>query len=86
MAIFAGGLYMFAFQFEGGDVVVKFIIPVMTGKAVCPQGLGVSIGEDTVHFAVAVLAGVRYECGYILSMTIATGKRFIPRLALVMFQ
>ncbi len=86
MTIFAGHLLVFAFQFKGGEVVIKFIIPVMAGKTVGAKGQGMHLDKDNVHFAVAILAGVGYECCYILSMTVTTNNRFIPHLLLVMYQ
>ena len=40
------------------EIISELIHSIMTGKAICPEGQGMRLGEDNVHFAVAVLAGV----------------------------
>ena len=77
---------MLTLQFEGGKVVVKFIVPIMAGETIRTEGQGMHFDKDNIHFAVTILTGVGYEFCYILSMTITANNRFIPSLELVIFQ
>ena len=40
------------------EIISKHIHSIVTGKAIRPEGQGMCLGKDNVHFAVAVLAGV----------------------------
>jgi len=90
MTFRASYICMFASQIkcEYGmvEIISELIHSIMTGKAICPEGQGMRLGEDNVHFTVAVLAGVGCEGFYIISMTITASERFIRHLELMPIQ
>ena len=65
------------------EIIAISIHPIVAGNAIHPVGKEMCLGEGSIHFAVAALAGVGCECLHVISMTITTGERIIRRFELM---
>lgn len=83
MTFCASRISVFAVQLKCknrvSEIIAKLIHAIVAGKAICPEGQDMCLGEGNINLTVTTVAGVWSEGRHILMMTIPTSERFARR-------